>query len=139
MRKNYGFWLLVIVFLVNITFGLGLDWYKKFWFFDVILHFLGGLGVYIVAREYFSKDFRENSWIRYSLLLVGIVMFVGVLWEFTEYNINIVWRARLQNIQVIGDLDDTMKDLAMDMLGGIIGAISHFFWHRKSQKTQTVS
>lgn len=51
--------------------------------------------------------------------LVSMVMAVGVLWEFHEYLLD----RMVTTMKFQGDLNDTMKDLLMDTLGGIAGAI----------------
>lgn len=100
--------------------------------FDIALHFLGGLGVYLVIQPYFSKSLISVSHLHQALFLIGVTMMVGVLWEFAEYFGTQLLRYRGSNIQLSGDLADTIADLVMDLLGGLVGITSHLFQTRRS-------
>src|SRR3990167_10620248 len=112
MLKNFGFWLLVFIFTANIVLGFTYDFYD-FWYFDNILHFLGGFGVYLAAKQYFSKAIKNASWLDSALLLVGLSVFVGVLWEFVEFALANLWLVRPDEVELIGDLRDTIDNLTM--------------------------
>ncbi len=59
-----------------------------------------------------------------ALIILGTTIFVGVFWEFLEYLATIYFREYLiqgyKIICCIGNLDDTIGDLTMDIIGGII-------------------
>ena len=131
MLKNFGFWLLVFIFTANIVLGFTYNFYD-FWYFDKILHFLGGFGVYLAVKQYFGKTIKNASWFDSALLLVSLSVFVGVLWEFAEFALANLWLTRPGEVELIGDLRDTIDDLAMDTLGAVIASILHFFRQRKA-------
>ena len=142
MLKNPGFWLLFFLLIINIVLGFVFDFYSKFWFFDSILHFSGGLGVALFARYYFAKDLKNISRFGSLVFLVSFGAAVGVFWEFLEYGISVIskWTAgSLNDIDFLGDVEDTVSDLLMDTLGAFVVAVLHFFRQRKAEKTQTVS
>jgi len=87
-----------------------------------------------VSRQYFAKALKNASWFESALLLLCTVVLVGTFWEFTEYSVTGLWKSKPPDLQIIGDLDDTIKDLMMDAIGGVFVAILHFFRHRKTQK-----
>lgn len=130
MVKSFGFWILVFAVLANFILGFWFNFYRFGWF-DITLHFLGGFGVYILSANFFRKDLSGLPWIKRSILLIGISVAAGVFWEFAEYTASIVWPARDGGFSFIGDLADTVNDLAMDVIGAFAGSILHFFRQRK--------
>ena len=102
-------------------------WYSLpflFWWYDVILHFLGGVAVFL-SSQLILRGLRINAsggqffWANFALTL-GIVMFVGVFWEFWEF---ILDRFILHNgfTYLPGVYEDTLSDLFYDFAGGSIG------------------
>ena len=142
MLKNLRFWILFIIFWANAILGFGFNFYRFFWF-DQVLHFLGGLGVYIFLYPYFRNDLAGLLWIKKTILLVGASVMVGVIWEFAEYSttaipaiLNLPW----DGYTFIGDLPDTLEDLTLDTLGALSGSIIyllHSFRQRKTEQVQS--
>jgi hypothetical protein len=107
---------ITIVHLIATYFYL----YWTFPWFDIMMHFLGGLwvGSTAVWYIYFSGYFYKNNSLTTSktrIFLVSIIsaLIVGVLWEVFEFYVGAV------------DPDyiaDTILDLIMDTLGGIVAA-----------------
>lgn len=135
MLKNTGFWIVSFAIIVNFLFGFKFNFYRFAWF-DTSLHFLGGLGVYFIVSQYFKKDLAHLSWLRRTIILTGISVLVGVIWEFAEYSatavpaiLSLPW----DGLSFIGDLPDTLQDLSLDMLGALFGAILHFFGQRQAK------
>lgn len=114
---------LVIIFLVNIA-SMYYGWYLRFFWSDMILHFLGGFFVAMFMAYYLKDNLRESK-LKNILILVGVTIFVGVVWEFAEYIANQTLTEPIySNFKIhfyfIGDLDDTINDLAMDVLGALV-------------------
>lgn len=137
MFKNFWFWFLITIFFTNIVGGFAFKLYEV-WYFDIIMHFLGGFGVYFLAKKYFEQILKEASFFDSTLLLIGMTVFVGVVWEFYEFALSNIWRIRPDEVELIGDLRDTIYDLAIDTFGAITGSVLHFFRHGKPQKIQSV-
>ncbi|MBI5456792.1 hypothetical protein HY969_03535 [Candidatus Kaiserbacteria bacterium] len=97
--------LAVIAFLYFLGFWLYLHW--VFWWYDILLHFLGGVWVALAARWIFALKgiVPPGSWI------LALVIVVGLLWELFEV---VVGMPRESNY-----LFDTSLDLLMDVLGSI--------------------
>ena len=128
MLKNKGFWLVFATIIVNFLLGFEFNFFRFGWF-DVSLHFLGGLGVYLILSQYFGKDFAGLPWLRRTIALVGISVLVGVIWEFAEYSftaIPAVFSLPWDGLSFIGDLPDTLADLSLDILGALFGSIISF-------------
>jgi len=64
----------------------------------------------------------ELTTLKKYLIIVGAVSFIGVVWEFAEYAAAQTLIEPLYNnfgvrAYFIGDLNDTIKDLLMDIVG----------------------
>ena len=143
----YNFLLILLIFMFAVH-GLALGGFLGYglWWLDVVLHFLGGLWLavlgwwYLFAYKYFpeikSRGFSGDlisgtGWI----LVVGLIsfaVFAGVLWEFFEFLVDkfITGKNYIDLLQ--RGVIDTMKDLLMDLLGGLaVGFL--FLYERKKQ------
>src|SRR3989338_11244837 len=127
MKKT--FLILVAIFIIN-AIGLYNGWYRFFWF-DMVIHFLGGFFMAMFLSAYL-KDHLFDGWkLKNFLIILGAVSFIGVVWEFSEYIANfalspIIYDHYGIRTYFMGDLDDTMNDLLMDILGaGTLSFILH--------------
>jgi len=110
--------------------GLSFDWYHAIWWFDIPLHMLGGAFIGILFLYIFREKFlllNELSLFPLTILGVGFVMWLGVLWEFYEFFADVFI---LKHYALLGSPGwirfDTLKDLLDDMIGGAIAII--LFW-----------
>ncbi|MBL7045352.1 MAG: hypothetical protein ISR98_02020 [Parcubacteria group bacterium] len=93
--------------------------YWTFWWFDIVMHFLGGLWVGLIVLWFFFfsgyvyKDIDLVKRSKIFLITIASVLFVGLVWEVWE-----VW-AKLVFINEASYFVDTPLDLIMDTLGGI--------------------
>lgn len=108
------------VFIVHI---LTISLYEVWWPYDIPMHFLGGVSI-AVGGAVFLASWKKTAlppnvprWFM-AIFLVGLTMIVGVLWEFAEFGSD--WFFHTVNQQGIRD---TMGDLAMDLVGGCVGAL----------------
>lgn len=128
---------LLAVFLINIP-SLYYGWYLKWGWVDVTLHFAGGFFVAMFMANYLKiEELRisnyELSKIKKYLIIVGVTIFVGVIWEFAEFIANQTlidpfYRWFGVKAYFMGDLSDTVNDLAMDTLGALVFS---FLFNRK--------
>ena len=119
---------LILVFLVDLL-GIYIGSYR-FYFYDVILHFLGGFFVAMFFVSFFNNlkiegnALIKNKHLIWALIITGSTLFIGVFWEFTEYLATIYFsEALLKNYGIVccmGNLDDTIEDLALDSFGAIM-------------------
>jgi hypothetical protein len=117
--RNANQWetfMVAILFANSLSAALGF-WSDPQWsWLDTPMHFLGGVGAGWFASLAFPE--RGNGLKRF-LLGLGMVAFIGVVWELFEWNANLFLGNR-SGVSFQGDLNDTMKDLVMDLLGGIV-------------------
>jgi hypothetical protein len=124
--------LIVSIFFLNF-FANKFDWYSSIWYFDIIMHFLGGFWVGLLALYFFSsisESFRlsrEFKALPGELILKKLffVFVIGIGWEIFEFIFtNII-------AQIPFDVLDTLSDISFDVIGGLCVII--YLW-KKTQK-----
>lgn len=116
------FWLAGALFLLNLFILLGTKWYYADNQIDIVFHFLGGL---FIAKGFIAllADAQERHALRikdesfWRLLVVSLVGLAAVLWEFHEFLIDTYAPFA---VQMQPSLTDTMGDLFLGLLGGIV-------------------
>ncbi|MEK7579820.1 MAG: hypothetical protein AAB469_01350 [Patescibacteria group bacterium] len=119
---------LALIFLINILFMVAdVDYIFKAFNVDPILHFSGGFFVAMFFAGYLKHLKIGNPGsprLKKVLILVSITVFIGVIWEFSEYLGTKLFGDYFYNkyrvICCMGNLDDTINDLLMDILGAAL-------------------
>jgi len=100
--------------------------YSSLWWFDMLMHFLGGFWLGLVFLWLFLK---ENSSFPFSFTLVfkvilGVLL-VGISWEIFEIIVN--------NFSTKNPFDnlDTISDIFFDIAGGLLAT---FYFFKRIQK-----
>ena len=111
----------VLAFLFPLVlFGISHDYLWGVAWFSAIAHFLGGLWVVLCAAWGQSMLALRNDFV----VLVVAALAIGVCWEMFEVLIGAT--------HFPADTVDTMKDLVMDVVGGLTGAlIMRYLWLQK--------
>lgn len=109
------------------------DFYDKYWWWDMVLHFGSALGFGMIGFVLVFMMFQGD---RYAAPPIAIAFFafcfalsVGALWEIFEFGMDQLFGFNMQK----SGLPDTMKDLIVDTLGALIGAGTGFAY-LKQQK-----
>jgi uncharacterized membrane protein YjdF len=128
-----AFLALVAIFAVNAV-GLYYGWYLEHFWFDMLLHFLGGFFIAMLMAGYLKEHFGGSK-LKNILVILGATAFIGVIWEFTEYIANQTLTEPTYKYfgiraYFMGDLDDTVNDLMMDILGGTLLSSLHLLRRR---------
>lgn len=101
--------------LVLHLYGMEHDLYIRFWFYDIILHILGGVGiamsVYSVA-VFFNIELIKGKLSR----IIALTFIAGLAWEAFEVIFNLTGSKVWTTPYYI----DTIKDLFNDVIGSII-------------------
>lgn len=107
-----------LVYFLNYA-GVKFYWYSSIVWFDMLMHFLGGVWVAFILLWVFPiKSLSKN----YFLKLFFGILFVGISWEVFEIIFNNIISENLF------DIADTMSDLFFDMLGGTLASL--YFYKR---------
>lgn len=100
--------LILIIFLLNYL-AMKFYWYSSIWYFDMLMHFFGGVWIGFASIYLFSP---KNNSFGPILKILLIVLFVGVGWEIFEILINEIITKNSFNFL------DTFSDLFFDLAGG---------------------
>jgi len=125
MRKKLLFFNLILAFIVSFLNKLALDnfLYWKFWWYDIMMHFLGGLVIGAIALwAFYFFDYFKNlnkSFLNIVFISVSVVLIIGVGWEIFEVLVDPGYFRE-------GYVFDTILDLIMDTLGAIIGGVIYY-------------
>lgn len=117
--------LLFTIFVLHIA-ALYFFWYWSIWWYDLLIHFLGGIFIGGLALTLFKRSTAENGdFLSILFVTVSVVAFFGIVWELFELSVDSIIAFNDQN-----DRLDTITDLAVDITGGLIAPF--FFWKRSN-------
>lgn len=111
-------YLIVLIFLVNYV-AVKLYWYNSIWYFDMIMHFLGGLWVGLISLYFFSS---KTPYLKILLF----VLFIGLGWEIFELLFNNIIAQNPFNAL------DTISDIFFDLSGGLCAIL--YVWKKLQKK-----
>lgn len=94
---------------------------------DAPLHYFGGFFTAMLLLDYLELG-NHHRLLKQIFILTSAVIFIGVFWEFFEYGMSrlfdgyaaAIWG---NGVSLIGNLDDTIFDLALDFLGAFTYAL----------------
>ncbi len=138
LRKIYPIFLLLIITTIAVLnfYAYKFHWYWEFWWFDIIMHTLGGLWVAssVLWLRYFRVSFAEISITpkKFSIFLLALfsVYIVGGGWELFEFSMDKFITFAIHNSM------NTVSDLFFDGIGGIIAAFLFLSVYTMSKKNR---
>jgi hypothetical protein len=96
--------------------AISLHWYSIIWWFDMPMHFLGGLAVFYLSAYIWFGATKYVSVGRYIYESIITAVLLGVLWEALEF---ILYKKYgVPNFILL----DSFSDLLFDLSGASIGA-----------------
>lgn len=106
---------LCVFFIFSLNFAASkLYWYSSIWWFDVLMHFLGGFWLGLVFLWLIYKDLDKKNLAKDNFIKIVLgVLFVGFGWEIYEIVVNDLLAKNTF------DLFDTSTDMIADLMGGI--------------------
>jgi len=110
-------YLLLIVHVVAQSMYL----YWTFWWFDILMHFLGGLWVGLFGLWFvYVSGYVVGTWksrVRPFWVALGSVVLIGLLWEVYEYANHLIF-----SVPFLPQYPaDTLLDMVMDGVGAVFG------------------
>jgi hypothetical protein len=96
-------------------------WYFSVWWFDMPMHFFGGVFIGLIALAFQPKKPIINCIIS--------VLIIGVLWEIFESEVNFF------TLSPQNPLLDTFSDLAFDLAGGLSASL-YFLYNKNTVNGQ---
>jgi uncharacterized membrane protein YjdF len=103
--------------------------YQAYPLIDVPMHFLGGFSIGLASMGLLRMFYRSERFVRSPQFLYIMIMTisVGLVWEYVEYHYGV-------SVAFGGNFwFDTIKDLLMDTLGGIL---SYICFHLRKKNFQ---
>lgn len=120
-----SFFLVILIALLHKLANM-FYWYASIVWFDMLMHFLGGLFLAFVGGAVLSKVIKNASRTKIFVLLLSFVLIVGLGWEVFEFSVQ-----EIIKITGLADIPDSLSDLLFDMIGCVVGA---FFVIRAKNK-----
>ena len=123
------FFILVINFFANKFY-----WYSSIWYFDMIMHFLGGFWIGLAFMWFSNQSFRlsplspesspESKALTFKLVfkILIFVLFIGISWEVYEILVNDILAKNSFNFL------DTLSDIFFDLSGGLCAML--YLWKK---------
>ena len=119
---------IVLFVFATIFLGEALDFYNRFWWWDIALHGGSAVGFGLIGFLFIFMLFDGN---RYAApaWAVGFMSYcfavtIGVIWEIFEFGMDQLFGFNMQKSGLI----DTMWDLILDTAGAALGAFSGFLY-----------
>lgn len=119
-----------ITVFVFATLFLGevLDFYERFWWWDVVLHGgsavgFGLIGVIFVLFLFEGDRYAAPPW-ALSMLAFCFAVTIGAVWEIFEFAMDQFFGLNMQKSGLI----DTMWDLIVDVAGALVAALTGFLY-----------
>ena len=109
--------LVFFIFIVNYL-AVKFYWYYSIWWFDMPMHFLGGVWLSLAILWFFPvKDLSMKS---ISMIILSILS-IGVLWELYEILVNNL------TAQIPFNTLDTISDVCFDLAAGFSALIYYCY------------
>lgn len=108
---------ITILAVVNFV-AVYLNWYSFVWWFDMPMHFLGGLSVVYGCAILWAPALKCVSRNRFFFECIITAILVGVLWEALEYYLFINYGSPAFFIV------DSFSDIFFDLAGALYGIVS---------------
>lgn len=124
----------IVVFIFATLFlGEVADFYERFWWWDVILHFtsalsFGLIGFLLIFMLFEGDSYAAPPW-ALAVLAFSVGLSIGALWEIFEFAMDQLFGMNMQK----SGLMDTMKDLIVDTVGAAVGAFAGFLYLKGRQ------
>lgn len=125
-KKPFPTSLLLFVLIIFAVQGIAtyFYWYWRIWWFDMPMHFLGGLwvGLSMLWLFFLSGRFGQNGKRTTGIIFaVGIfsVFVIAILWEVFEYIVQLLFPSGTPY-----DMLDTLSDIFWGVTGGTIASFS---------------
>ena len=117
-----------IFILIADFIGCVCNLYNNVSWYDIFVHFLSGMFTFVLATIIYRLISNDKNKILKMLFCLGIVCIIAIFWEMFEFSIDNIASTNLQHNQDTGVVD-TMQDMIVAMLGGIISSI--YMWIKK--------
>jgi hypothetical protein len=131
---------ITLTILTNVL-GYSFDWYARIWWWDLVVHTTHGMLVALLAFiivfvfNYHTTKVKLDRRMMF-IFIIAFALSMGVVVEYLEWGIDklVYGEPHEQGSPGLSPLDDTMKDLVVDALAGIVVAVAGVFWLKHTPK-----
>lgn len=127
--------ILTLAILAGHLFGSIFSLYEGIFWFDMVMHALGGAwlaAVFIaIGAARYPSFFAPLSLLLRTLRVVLLVLLAGFAWELYEYGFAVWATAEFGDLGFAQPLADTLSDLALDVLGATV--VSAFLFPKERE------
>ena len=124
--------------VISLVLGSIMELYYKIWWFDLFVHFLSGLFTAFVSLIILKKKdlIKKENLLFNIIFILAITLTIASFWEFLEFFSDRLFGGDSQWVIKTG-VDDTMTDMLIAFLGGIIFSI-YFFIRMKMDSSKLI-
>ena len=102
--------------------------YWSIWWYDNLLHLIGGIavGMFAIWFIYDLNKIKSPDWSFFfmTVVIISFTSLIGVFWEFFEYFFDKIIAPQSEEIELAQlGLADTLSDLFFDLFGGLLSTI----------------
>jgi hypothetical protein len=112
--------LIVVIALINML-ATSFYWYWRIRWFDMPMHFLGGLWIAgsVLWFRFFSHELLSTPRSFIPVVFIGVfsAFLVGLGWEMYEASVS------FSTLGYVNEIPDTISDLCFDILGGLVASV----------------
>lgn len=124
---------IVIFIFATIFLGEEMDFYNRYWWWDIILHGGSAVGFGLMGFLFMFTLFNGDRYAApaWAVAFMGFcfAVMIGAVWEIFEFSMDRIFGANMQKSGLL----DTMGDLIVDCIGASIGAFAGFLFLKKRQ------
>ncbi len=122
-KKSLPLSLLALILFIAVVNGLAneFSWYWRIPWFDMPMHFLGGLWLGLVALWWYTRDVVLTTFRMFTISLLTVLV-IGILWELFEFSMDTFIIISEQN-----SVFDTITDIIFDIIGGLVAVVYFIF------------
>ncbi|HBF12900.1 MAG TPA: hypothetical protein DDW49_05865 [Deltaproteobacteria bacterium] len=124
---------ITMALFLHVFFGEILRYYDHHWYFDKLMHFYGtGLIALIAFVTIFTFHWSSKIVLSLPLIAYFTIVFavaIGTFWEMGEFAIDKIFGRNTQY-----SLENTMWDLVLNLIGGIVAACFGSWYVGKQKK-----
>ncbi len=129
-----SFLLASVIFVFGTLFlGEVFDFYERYWWWDIALHFGSALGFGLIGFLFIFMLFEGDRFaappLAIAVLSFATAIAIGALWEIFEFGMDQIFGMNMQKSGLV----DTMADLIVDTFGAFIGATAGYFYLKGRQ------
>lgn len=112
--------LIIIVFIAFLHFLANtFYWYVSIWWFDNLMHFLGGAFLAFFGATLFFNQIKNKTNKNIFVFLIFLALIFGIGWEAFEYATQFF----IKDSEIIAHKIDSIFDLIFDILGGMFATL----------------